>query len=194
MQSLIKELQKDVLDENILVETLLRKAYLVASKLKLKDFEKWIKQEQEGYEDKIPKYRKLKGQTIIKNNYGMIILTRQTERKISESLSSIYYLYKSKDEFITFSESPSVISELKKKNPELYCYFEVSKSQLYKIISVVKDEILKWTILLEENGIIGNGIDFSENEKKIAETTTVINNYINNFYGEASDIDVKQGL
>ena len=42
MEGLVIELEKEALDEKISVESLLRKAYLVARKLKLKEFEDWI--------------------------------------------------------------------------------------------------------------------------------------------------------
>lgn len=34
---------------------------------------------------------------------------------------------------------------------------------------------------------------FTEKEKEIASTTKVINNYTNNFYGNASEVDILQG-
>ena len=33
----------------------------------------------------------------------------------------------------------------------------------------------------------------AEKEKEIASTTKVINNYTNNFYGNASEVDISQG-
>lgn len=51
MGGIVLELQKEALDETISIESLLRKAYLVAKKLKLRDLEEWINQEQNGYEN-----------------------------------------------------------------------------------------------------------------------------------------------
>lgn len=42
-------------------------------------------------------------------------------------------------------------------------------------------KILDWALLLEESGIIGEGMTFSDEEKKKAQDTKVINNYTNNF-------------
>ena len=61
--SIVLELQKETLDETISIESLLRKAYLVAKKLKLKDFEEWINKEQNGYNGQIPEYRNVRGET-----------------------------------------------------------------------------------------------------------------------------------
>ena len=54
MNSLIIELQRDALDDNISVANLLRRALVVFRKLKLPAPEKWINLELRGYEQ-IPK-------------------------------------------------------------------------------------------------------------------------------------------
>ena len=55
---------------------------------------------------------------------------------------------------------------------------------------------LKPVTLMKVNGDLYHGIRVnlqSSVEKKIAHNTQVINNYINNFYAEVSDIDMQQG-
>lgn len=52
MSKIVIELQQDALKSNFDIMCLLRKAYLVAKKLKLKEFEEWITNEFNGYEDK----------------------------------------------------------------------------------------------------------------------------------------------
>lgn len=62
MSKIVLELQEEALKSNSDVISLLRKAYLVAKKLKLKDFESWIDNELNGYkDDNVPIYRGLKG-------------------------------------------------------------------------------------------------------------------------------------
>ena len=60
-------------------------------------------------------------------------------------------------------------------------------------MSTVRNKILDWALLLEENGIVGIGMTFTDVEKQIAIDTPVINNYINNFYSKVSDVNMKQG-
>ncbi len=57
MKPIVLELQKDSLDQNVRVPDLLRKALVVAKKLKITEFEKWINNELNGYSesDEIPK-------------------------------------------------------------------------------------------------------------------------------------------
>ena len=62
MGGIVIELQREALDEKISIESLIRKAYLVAKKLKLKEFEEWLNQEQNGYKKEIPEYRNITGE------------------------------------------------------------------------------------------------------------------------------------
>jgi len=64
MPSLVEQLQRDALDRNVSVATLLRKAKVVAVKLSLSDAIEWIDLELSGYPDldKVPGYRKVEGQ------------------------------------------------------------------------------------------------------------------------------------
>ena len=69
MDGIVIELQREALDESITIEALLRKAYLVAKKLKLKEFEEWINQEQNGYKNAVPEYRNVGGEIKAWNPY-----------------------------------------------------------------------------------------------------------------------------
>ena len=63
---LIDELLKDsVADLNI--SALLRKARVLASELKIDDFESWISYELNGYENNVPQYRKIRGELKFHN-------------------------------------------------------------------------------------------------------------------------------
>ncbi|MEO0541525.1 MAG: hypothetical protein AAFZ80_11770, partial [Cyanobacteria bacterium P01_A01_bin.105] len=70
MNSLVLELQRDALDSSISVLDILRKAYVVARKLDIEQFQKWIELELNGYnEHSIPDYRSVKGQLRAWNPY-----------------------------------------------------------------------------------------------------------------------------
>lgn len=69
MDGIVLELEREALDENVSVETLLRKAYLVAKKLKLTDFEEWLNSEQNGYHGEVPEYRMISGNYRAWNPY-----------------------------------------------------------------------------------------------------------------------------
>ena len=71
--------------------------------------------------------------------------------------------------------------------------FETSRSEIYRILSTVRSKILERALFLEENEIIGEGMTFTDEEKKKAQEIKIINNYTNNFYSDVSDIEMKQG-
>ncbi|MBA2876366.1 AbiTii domain-containing protein [Thermaerobacillus caldiproteolyticus] len=70
MGSLVRDLQKQAMDSSIPITDLLRNAYVVAKKLKIKEFEKWTNLELNGYKDNnVPDYRIIQGQIKAFNPY-----------------------------------------------------------------------------------------------------------------------------
>lgn len=59
----------------------------------------------------------------------------------------------------------------------------ISPAQIYSILETVRNIILEWSLKLEEDGIVGEDMGFSEDEKEKAEKS---NYTVNNFYGEIS--------
>lgn len=114
---------------------------------------------------------------------------------IPTSISELQDVYNSSEGTVCLSVN-GTLTEWFNSNmdfiPTKYQFFS-TKSELYRIMSTVRNKILDWALLLEENGIVGEGMTFTDIEKKIAHNTQVINNYINNFYAEVSDIDMQQG-
>jgi len=203
MGGIVMELQREAMDESISIESLLRKAYLVSKKLKLKEFEEWIKQEQNGYSKEVPGYRNVAGELKAWNPYHgwvPVIFSGEvgewaSKMKLVHSISALSDVYNSSDNIIRLSISSAYSQWLDEHTdlvPTKYEFF-VSKSELYRIMSTIRNKILDWALLLEDNGIIGEGMTFTDIEKKKALNTNVINNYTNNFYAEVSDIDMQQG-
>lgn len=200
---IVIELQREALEDNISIESLMRKAYLVARKLNLKEFEEWINQEQNGYDGQVPEYRYISGEIKAWNPYhGWIpmVLSADVADMISKmpiptSISELQDVYNSSDSTIGLSVNGKLtewFNEHTNFMPTKYQFFS-SKSELYRIMSTVRNKILDWALLLDENGIVGEGMTFTDVEKKTAQNTQVINNYTNNFFAEVSDIDVQQG-
>jgi len=69
--SIVLQLQRDSLDKSVGAADLLRKSLVVATKLKLKEFQDWIEKELNGYadEDDIPPYRTILGEVVVFNPY-----------------------------------------------------------------------------------------------------------------------------
>jgi len=203
--SIVLELQNQAIDSNSDILSLLRKALLVSHKLGLKDFEDWVNNELNGYKDKveIPEYRKVHGELKVLNPVRGWIPVIIEDKEIEEFLS-----YKK-----TFDSIPSLCSLVNSKDKQLimpmlgkenvlisnYTGYE-SKYQLFiscnsivNIIEQVKNKILDWSLILEEQGIIGNGLMFTQEEKAKAQNEPKIVNYISNFYGDVLDTQIQVG-
>ncbi|MBN1806049.1 MAG: hypothetical protein JW837_12435 [Sedimentisphaerales bacterium] len=197
MAGLVSELQKDALDANVKVSDLLRKAYVVATKLNIPDFKDWIQKELNGYDpdkDEIPNYRFITGeiryhnpihglQPIIVQNkdWAKALENRHTFQSICEfedlmanpdTKGSLCMNFSQETENLLFERIPRL-----KARP--YLFF--SRTTILNIIDIVKNTILEWSLKLEEEGITGDGVSFSEEEKKNAESNQNI--HIENFQG-----------
>ena len=203
MEGIVIELEREALDENVSIEVLLRKAYLVARKLKLTDFEEWINNEQNGYVGEVPEYRMIGGEYKALNPYRgwiPVVLPANVAKVIAKvplhnSISSLCDVYNTSEGSISFTVGAEITEFLNSSSDgfDTKFSFHSSRSEIYRIISTVRNKILDWALLLEENEIFGEGMTFTEKEKEIASTTKVINNYTNNFYGNASEVDISQG-
>lgn len=205
MSGIIIDLQKEALDSKSDILSLLRKAYFVSRKLSLTDFQKWINNELNGYQEQneIPNYRLVFGEVKAWNPYhGWVpVIIENNEianmintRKIADSIPKIQSLIPTENNFVTLSfnaECNALIGRFADFDTK-YALF-VDKHTLFDIVEKVKNFILDWSITLEENGILGEGLRFTEVEKNIAKTSTTINNYINMFQGNVSHSQIQQG-
>jgi hypothetical protein len=194
MSSLVEELQRDALDGRTDVSTLLRKAYVVATKLGLAEFKSWCDRELNGYDRDLPEYRK--GPAVLKawNPYnGWIPVMMPGDPETARILST-------HREWGPIGPIQDLVNQ---PNPHGYFVetlgpeeqdflmrgsrlpFQVSRhigaSSLVVILDAVRNIILDWSLKLEAEGIIGQGMSFSKDEKSIAQShsadlQSVVNN------------------
>lgn len=191
MSSIILELQKDSLDGNISATQLLRKALVVAKKLNVDEFIEWISLELNGYKEilQLPNYRKVGGQVMVHNPYHgwqPVIFSSSEEAKIMSSknvfspLNEVENLCEKKSEHsvIVVALPDGITKNLMKSTLGLVPYFIANESQMNGIIEAVRNIVLNWSLKLEEAGIIGEDIKFSESDKqKVASTIYNIANF-----------------
>ena len=201
MSSVIIDLQKDALSKDVDILTLLRKAYLVARKLNLNEFEEWINYEQYGYKSHdVPDYRIVRGEVKAWNPYhGWIPVifdktSNLTEHHITDSMASIVDICKTNSVKNPMIEFSSEVNNLLSKTAPFTTKYSLhfSKSYLVNVIEQVRNKILDWSITLEQNGIIGEDLFFTDDEKQKAQATPVITNYINNFYSDVNSAQIQQ--
>lgn len=194
MASLVEELQKDALNHDIKITELLQKSLVVATKLKLDDLATWVRQELDGYgEDEVPKYRELHGAVQVFNPYrGYQPLEFQNvdhakrfskmhfNTPIGELEHDLINAQKSGSDAFQVSFSPTVEKMLMdaisyRLQPSLH----INASQFQGVLDAVRKIILEWSLKLEEDGITGEEMSFSSEEKNKAQSVTYnIKNYI----------------
>jgi hypothetical protein len=184
MPSLVEELQRDAMDEHVSLGNLLRKALVVATKLKLAEFRKWVEQELKGYtKGPVPDYRHTSGRpTLNCGPYGAKPIVIEDE-ELADGLSR--YVERNS---ITFVE------ELVRKGDAsgwLYIDYEgqvrdyflapyrrmapgipqlhIPVTSYVPILHAVRNAILEWSLKLEAEGIVGEGMSFSPQEKEAAQ-------------------------
>lgn len=162
----IHELREMALDNDVDIEELLRKAYLVAIVTKRKDIEEWILNEQNGYEsvDSVPDYRYLKGEMRAYNQGEWRCMEFSKKEDIemfskmpfTESISSIVEAYKKcSDGIVSCSVANEFTQYFNKIGSFVTTYnFFVSTGQLKQIVSSIQNKIFQWTVELEEDGWI----------------------------------------
>lgn len=211
MSSIVLDLQQEVLKPDCDILNALRKAHLIASKLKLKEFDVWIMHELNGYagvdQDNIPAYRKVTGLLKAQNPYyGWVpVIFQDSElektvctRILSNSISEILELYKTSEGSILISypgETARLIDKMCSSLVPTNYTLNVSAHLLKAIIDQVQNCLLEWTLRLENEGILGEGMRFSQKEATMAQNVPqTINNYFGTFVnGNIKDSQIVSG-
>lgn len=196
MDSLVLDLQRELLKSDSDVLSALRKAQVITSKLHLSDFGIWVKQELNGYkpEDDVPEYRKIRGMLKAHNPYrGWVSVQIPDEgiensictRVVIQSISELNQLIQSGSAdsplLMSFSgEYQVTLNRLCKSYVDTEFSIIIGRNSLTAIIEAVKNCLLEWTLKLEEQGILGENMKFTVEETQSAKG---ISQQINNYYG-----------
>jgi hypothetical protein len=205
MQSLVEELQKDALNQDVAVTELLQKCLVVAVKLEIQEFASWARQELDGYKnEEVPEYRVVYGQPQVKNplrGYQPLFFDNP---KLTERFSRMHFnqpvgkiehelkraQQKGSGEFYVLYP-PAVEKKLMDSIEfPLQPFLNIGRSEFQKILDALRKIILEWTLKLESDGITGHGMTFSKEEKAKAQSITY--NVKNLFHGiERSQIQIE---
>lgn len=202
--SLVLELQAAALDSNKTLGDVLRMAKAVAIKLKLKEVQHWIDHELNGYPEtgEVPEYRKIRGilqahnpyrgwtPVIVPDDIAEILTLRPNldpvhsiERIVSQATSktTIHVMVEENNAKILFGDHflfqagmrPAVVFQ---------------EHQLAAILDKVRTRVLDWALALESEGILGEGMSFSVDEKEKAERSVQNISIAGNFVGSLGSI------
>jgi hypothetical protein len=181
--SLIEQLQMDAVDRDVRTSDLLRKALLVASRLDIPGVPEWINKELSGYElkDEVPIYRTLHGRVMARTFRGWIpvqfptseLQAKVAEQSVYQSVATIEdILSEDGDPRINFSpESQQILQTMFQLETEFTCVH--SRPSLAAILDEVRNRILRWSVQLDNAGVKGNGLTFTQQEKKVAHNIVV---------------------
>jgi AbiTii len=209
MKSLVLELQREAMNSDSRLSDILRKAFVVATKLNVDEFKIWIEAELKGYPNTqdIPPYRNIIGTVKAWNKYnGWIpVIVEGTEinkfisnRDITQPISEIEFLCHQKKEggILQVPLPHDLIMELFSSSKAYHLgmipTLIVDKSQLVGILDAVRNEILNWSLELEKQGILGNGMSFSTEEVKMAKSTINIHSF-KGILGDVSSSNIQIG-
>lgn len=199
MASIVLELQRDALDESIKSASILRKALFVAKKLDIESSIAWIESELEGYrgEVEIPDYRHVVGRTTARTATQVLPvifedpeLSRLTSTfNLPISITEIESLLEGRSPgmLLAIPLPPSLQTTFSSFTPFSAIFmFEMDYSQIEHIQQSVRTNILNWALKLEEEGVLGEGYSFSEEELERG------NGIVINIYGDASNVQIQQ--
>lgn len=181
MSGLIEEIQRDSLSTDIQIETLLRRVKLAAAKLQLNSLGEWVEQELIGYVGEVPEYRKAHGHPVAWNPYnGWIPVHVANEQvsslisvaRIGQSISSLRDLLEneSANGQLSFPVSSGLVAKLNEimnfQTPKMA--IQISRGNVVGILDHVRNMVLDWAIEMERQGVVGQGLSFSVNEREEA--------------------------
>ncbi|EIX9581362.1 abortive phage resistance protein [Klebsiella pneumoniae] len=198
----VLELQALAGDPSSDIVSVLLKAKMIAIKLNLNDLSEWLEYEIDGYPsaNDIPKYRV--GRGIVKafnpyhgwfpvdfSNVPTEFIESASEFRITESISSMNKAEsaESKDGMLRITMPPKMVNLLFGSDniPPEVCWF-FSANKLNHIVTTVRNKILTWSLELEKQGIMGDGLLFTQKEKDAA-PMTITNNNTNNFHATVNN-------
>jgi len=189
MPSLVDELQRDALDHRVRLSDLLRKAKTIAVKLDLPELEKWVQNELNGYQSgaDVPDYRIVIGQVQGFNPYhgwrpvqfnDTVTEQKFTKRHITSQVAELESLVaKSSDGQLQVPLSAEAQHLLRNVTGfDFEFTTAMSASDVVGILDAVRNALLDWSLKLEKLGVRGEGMSFSDDErKKVHQTQAVYN-------------------
>ena len=187
MSSLVEELQRDALDHRVRLSDLLRKAKTIAVKLDLPELEKWVVNELNGYQagDDVPDCRVIIGQVQGFNPYhgwrpvqfnDTVTEQKFAKRHITSQIAELESLVaKSSDGQLQVplsAEAQHLLRDVTGFDFEFTT--AMSASDAVGILDATRNALLDWSLKLEKLGVKGEGMSFSDDErKKVHETQAV---------------------
>lgn len=149
-------------------------------KLGVHEFEKWIHAELNGYADgeQIPPYRETQGEVKAFNPYHgwqpihfedpkmqTVVSTRHCNQSVGELETLVHSAQGGGTLSMDFTAQQQMLLQ-KAIHMDLEITLIVQLSSVTRILDTVRTTILQWALKLEADGIQGQGMTFTKDEKK----------------------------
>jgi len=186
MSSLVDELQQGALNPDVRVSDLLRKAKAIAIKLDLPELAARVERELNGYDDsKVPDYRIIRGRMKGHNPFhgwqpvifdDAAIEDAFSKQPIAQRVAELEHVIdgaksgKSGELMVPLS-SQATQALMQATGMMMDFQLRVSASDPVGILDAVRNALLDWSLKLERLGIKGEGMSFSNEERKKAHET-----------------------
>lgn len=177
MSSIVLDLQRDATDEQIAVQAILRTSYVIARKLAINDLASWAEAEMKGYgTGEAPDYRLVRGTPKVYNPFrGLMPLMCRDPVVYAEMCTMLFnqsvgelerLLSDGEEDWVNLSYAPDrERMYMSAMNFELQPLLQISKTEIYRILNAVRKLVLDWALKLEADGVLGEGMVFSNSEK-----------------------------
>jgi hypothetical protein len=191
MGGLVLELQADALRTDLDLMTLIRKALVVSQKLNLVEVADWLQSELNGYPvgPDVPEYRIFRGTLRMRNPFrgwetvpipdskmADVICVRPVHQAVSE-IDHMAKTLRGGDLMLPIQGGQlGLLHQLTDCNFEAAIF--LNRASLTRVVDAVRTRILEWALSLEKQGILGEGMSFSHEEKQVASqiTYSTVNN------------------
>jgi hypothetical protein len=182
MSSIVEELQRGALNRNTPVSDLLRMAKVISVKLNLPDLAKWVDHELNGNGmTQVPPYRIVKGQLKGKNPFHgwqpVLFDDEEIERlftnqPIGQPVAEMEHMLSraagGSGEMMIPLSGQAATHLMRATGMNLPFAVIISSGEAWGIVDAVRTALLDWSLKLEQAGIKGEGLSFSNEEREKA--------------------------
>lgn len=182
MSSIVEELQRGALNRNTPVSDLLRMAKVISVKLDLPDLAKWVDHELNGYSTaEVPAYRIIRGQLKGKNPFHgwqpvffgdekieKLFTNQPIRQPVAEMEHMLSQVASGSGEMMIPLSGQAVAHLMNATGMNLPFAVIISSGEAWGIIDAVRTALLDWSLKLEQAGIKGEGLSFSNEEREKA--------------------------
>ena len=195
IESAVIKLQLIAADQEKKLPDVLRMTLLLARKLGRSDMASWAERELNGYEneDDVPEYRKVRARLLALNPQVGPIPIFLEPQEFQDLLERTFIMQPIASlESVAASGKPGQIPFDKYQYELLWgavggdmkmsAYREIASTSIVGILDRVRTAAMEWGILLEREGVLGEGMTFTQTEKARAQSI-----HIQNFQGVLGD-------